>query len=183
MRHYFTVRGAVLAIGILAYNSLQTSAQVTTDPNCKQDDQVTASIDRISKVLDKVASSVEAVPPAAAQSLKDEVQKALEHKTNSDLVASNHFYFPLKFHDNFNIAAGNLQAAKDARLGKDRARYLVVVLLRLADVNSDMEGYIDFDLKRRPAILNDDARSTMRSRLQGARIQTTSLLQCIIDQL
>ena len=130
-----------------------------------------------------LASSVEAVPPAAAQNRKNEVQKALEHKTKSDLVASNHFYFPLKFHDNFNIAAGNLQAAKDARLGKDRARYLVVVLLRLADVNSDMEGYIDFDLKRRPAILNDDARSTMRSRLQAARIQTTSLLQCIIDEL
>ena len=102
MRHYFTVRGAVLAIGILAYNSLQTSAQVTTDPNCKQDDQVTASIDRISAALEKVASSVESVPPAAAQNLKDEARKALEHKTKSDLVASNRFYFPLKFHENFN---------------------------------------------------------------------------------
>jgi len=172
-----------LAIGILVYSLLQTSAQVIAEPNCKQEDQVTASIDRISAALKKVASSVESVPPEAAQNLKDEARKALEHKTKSDLVASNRFYFPIKLHDNFNIAAGNLQAAKDARLGKDRARNLVVVLLRLADVNSDMEGYIDFDLKRRPSILNDDTRSTMRSSLQAARIQTTSLLQCIIDQL
>ena len=107
------------------------------------------------------------MPPAAAQNRKNEVQKALEHKTKSDLVASNHFYFPLKFHDNFNIAAGVYN--EDARLVKDRARYFVVVLLRLADVNLDMEGYIDFD--RRPAILNDDARSTMRSSLQASRIQ------------
>ena len=183
MRHYFTVRGAVLAIGILAYNSLQTSAQVTTDPNCKQDDQVTASIDRISAALEKVAGSVELVPAAAALNLRDEARKALEHKAKSDLVASNRFYFPLKFHENFTIAASNLQAAKDARLGKDRARYLVVVLLRLVDVGSDMEGYIDFDLKRNASILTDDARSTMRSSLQAARVQTTSLLQCIIDQL
>ena len=183
MRDYFNVRTAFLAIGILVYSLLQTSAQVIADQNCKQEDQVMASIDRISAALKNVASSVELVPPAEAQYLKDEAQKALEHKTKSDLVASNRFYFPLKFHDNFNIAAGNLQAAKDARLGKDRARYLVVVLLRLADVASDTEGYIDFDLKRRPAILSDDARSTMRSSLQAARVQTTSLLQCIIDQL
>ena len=182
MRRNLKIKSAFLAIGLFVYSSMQTSAQVI---DCKQADQVTASIDRISSALANVGTAVEPVPPKEAEHLKNEARKSLEQddKTKSDDVVSSRFYFPLKFHDNFDIAVGNLRAAKDASLSKDRARHLVVVLLRLADVASDMEGYIEFDLKRSPAMLNDDTQIAMRSGLQSARAQATSLLQCIMNQL
>jgi hypothetical protein len=88
----------------------------------------------------------------------------------------------LQFHDDAKVVIQNLTAARSAS-GRDLARYLVVALSGLGDLNDATKSYIDADRKHVPPMLTEENQGAMYHNLTFAKSQTVSLLQCVIGVL
>jgi hypothetical protein len=165
--------------------SSPTSAQLIGDAKCQQLDFVAGRIDQLLRPLGTIGAAVEKVPPAEAEYIREEKRLALEQNNMArfNLIFSHRFYHPLDFHDDFDVVAENLRAARSAKDGKNVARYLVVALSRLGSLSESVKAYIDFDRSRQPPVLSEDKRKELFLLLPLIKGQTTSLLQCVISQL
>jgi hypothetical protein len=134
--------------------------------------------------LGTIGAAVEKVPPAEAEYIREEKRLALEQNNMArfNLIFSHRFYHPLDFHDDFDVVAENLRAARSAKDGKNVARYLVVALSRLGSLSESMKAYIDFDRSRQPPVLSEDKRRVVLPSSLDQR-PNDSLLQCVIGQL
>jgi hypothetical protein len=122
-----------LLLAVVALFSLTpASAQIMGDVRCKEPRYVNSEIREIEVTLKTLANLVETEPPGDAEYIRSEMRIALSQSNLNrySLLTSNRFYYPLQFHDDYKVAADNLQAAREAR-GKDTVHYLVVVLSRL----------------------------------------------------
>jgi hypothetical protein len=176
-----------LALVVLAYVlSTSSSAQWQLgDQRCKQLDFVAAQIDTVLlSSLQTIGEAVEKVPPTEAKYIREEKELALQQNNAARfrLIRANRFYFPLTFHDDFEVADQNMRAARSAKDGKNVARHLVIVLARLRDLSESMKDYMEFDHWRQP-ILSEEKQKEMFFLLPLIKDQTTSLLQCVISQL
>jgi hypothetical protein len=161
-----------------------TEAQIIGDPRCKSVEYTSARIDEVGASLRRVADAIETVPPADAEYIKNEVRLALQEQSEArfNAVASSRYFRALEFHDHYKVAFDNLRAARQSR-SKEQARYLVVVLSRMADLGGSMKDYIEFDARRQTPHLTSDRKGIMYFNMPAAKDRLVSLLQCVIEQI
>jgi hypothetical protein len=120
--------------------------------------------------------ATQTVPPDEAEYIHNEAKIALEQQSRArfNAVAGRRYYAALQFHDEAKVVVQNLTDARSAS-GRDLARYLVVVLSSLVDLNDATKSYIDADRKRSTPVFTEEGRSAIYYRLPIAKSQTVSL--------
>ena len=158
--------------------------QSIADTRCKDPTYTAMAVDKIKKALSGVVDAVETVPPDEAEYIRSESGKALEQQNAArfNAVAGRRFYAAFQFHEEAKVALENLNAARSAG-GRDQARYLVVVLSRIGELQEKMPEYLSADRKRAQPLVNDGIRDKMYFFLPTAKAMTVSLLQCVISVL
>lgn len=159
-------------------------AQLIGDPRCKDQQFTAGEVEKINKSIEIIVNAVEEVPPDEAAYMHSEMQKALaqSNRIRFNAVAKRHSFEPLQFHDDANVLVENLKAARTAS-GRDLARYLIVALSKIGDLQVTMDQYISADMRRHPSTLTQDNRDTMYFQLPLAKGKTISLLQCVVSVL
>ncbi|MDH2349559.1 hypothetical protein QCM80_02525 [Bradyrhizobium sp. SSUT112] len=175
----------LLAVASMLCLSCEASfSQMIGDPKCRDQGHTSQRVEAIRANVVALQDSVEMVPPDEAAFIRSEAQKALDQSNSAryNAVVNRRYFRALQFHDDAQVALDNLEAAKNAS-GKDLARYLVVVLSRLGEVNERMIAFIDADSHRASPTLDKARRDEIYYRLPAAKAVVVSLLQCVISVL
>jgi hypothetical protein len=148
------------------------SAQMIGDQRCKEQQFTMGQVDNLLRNARSIVDMVETVPPDEAEYIHNEAKIALEQQSRArfNAVAGRRYYAALQFHDQAKVVVQNLTAARSAS-GRDLARYLVVVLAGLVDLNDATKSYIDADRKRSTPVLTEESRSAIYDRLPTAKSQ------------
>jgi hypothetical protein len=178
------IRCVAVVFVSLSMMSSAVLAQIIGDVRCKDPIYTAKAVDQIRSALARVVDAVETVPPDEAEYIQSESKKALEQQNGArfNAVAARRYYPAFKFHADAKIAFQNLDAAKQA-LSRDLARYLVVVLSRIGELQERMPAYLSADQKRAQPMVNDEIRSNMYYFLPSTKALTVSLLQCVVSVL
>ncbi|WP_442548164.1 hypothetical protein [Bradyrhizobium ottawaense] len=170
--------------GVLCLSCEAGFSQTIGDPKCRDQTHTSQRVEAIRKNVVALRDFVEMVPPDEAAYIRSEAQKALDQRNSAryNAVANRRYFRALQFHDDAQVALDNLDAAKNAS-GKDLARYLVVVLSRLGEMNERMLAFMDADGRRDAPTLDKATRDEIYYRLPAAKAVVVSLLQCVINVL
>jgi hypothetical protein len=160
------------------------SAQIIGDPRCKDQQFTSDRVARIDNTMKSIVNAVEEVPPDEANYIRSEMQKALEqsNKVRFNAITNRHYFAAFQFQEDAKVLLQNLDAAKTAS-GRDLARYLIVVLSRMGDLQVTMDQYISTDMHRSPSVLRDSDREKMFFDMPVSKGETVSLLQCVVSVL
>ena len=151
--------------------------QTIGDPRCKDASYTAQKVREIKRELVRVADAVVTVPAAEAEYLRLKSRKALEQNNQSRFAA---IYSASQLHEGAKVAFDNLNAAETAS-GRNVARYLVVVLSRIGELQEKVPEYLSADRKRAQPMTNEEIAGNMYFFLTGAKAATVNLLQCVIS--
>jgi hypothetical protein len=183
IRGFFMKLAAIAGCFVLLIWS-PASAQIIGDPRCKDQKFTSDQVAKIDHSIKSVVNMVEGVPPDEANYLRNEMQAALEqsNKVRFNAVTNRRYFAAFQFHEDAKVVLQNLDAAKTAS-GRDLARYLIVVLSRMGDLQVAMNQYVSTDLGRSPSVLRDSDRQEMFFAMPASKGKTVSLLQCVVSVL
>jgi hypothetical protein len=173
-----------LTLFILMMLPSHAFAQMIGDQRCKDPQFTSGQVNNLVGMIRSIDDTVETVPPDEAEYIHNEARIALDQQNGVrfNAVAGRRYFAALEFHDDAKVVVRNLTAARSAS-GRDLARYLVVALSGLGDLNDATKSYIDADRKHTPPMLTEENRRALYYNLTFVKSQTVSLLQCVISVL